>query len=329
MPTSERVLVTGGSGFIGTNLVDAYLREGTEVFSLDIEPPRLSSHRDVWTEGDIRDLRGLTAAVEAFQPTVVMHLGARTDLFGSSLADYDANTLGVTNVVEATRRLDSPPTIVFASSRLVCEITYMPRHDTDFRPTTHYGRSKVEGEQIVRRSCEHAPWVIARPTSIWGPWFGIPYRNFFQAVLSGRYIHPRHRAIRKSFGYVENTVHQLQQLARVPMSDVAGRVFYMGDYEPVEVGEMARAIAETGGARPVRSAPVGLLRVLAGGGDMLQRLGWQSPPLTSFRLNNLLTEMVFDLSPLQAAVGDQPVHWLEGVRRTVRWLQSGPQPAVR
>jgi hypothetical protein len=53
---------------------------------------------------------------------------------------------------------------------------------------------------------------MVRPTSIWGPWFEIPYRTFFDATARGRYLHPRGRKVRKSFGYVGNTVYQLDRL---------------------------------------------------------------------------------------------------------------------
>lgn len=318
----ERVFVTGGSGFIGTSQIAASLAEGTPVANFDKRPPRIPSHRSVWTEGDIRDLKSLTATVLSFEPTIVLHLAARTDLQGKSVSDYSSNVLGVEHLIAATKGLPEPPIVIFASSRLVCEIGYVPRDDTDWRPSTAYGESKVRGEQIVRKQCLHAPWIIVRPTSIWGPWFEAPYRNFFEAVLAGRYMHPRGRKILKSFGYVENSVHQLLQLGRAPTDAITGRVLYLADYEPLELGEFAGAIAREGGASGVRTIPVSMLRLVAGAGDIVHHFGWREPPLTSFRLNNLLTEMVFDLEPMQATTGELPVDWTEGVRRTVRWLQG-------
>jgi nucleoside-diphosphate-sugar epimerase len=322
----ERVLVTGGSGFIGTNLVASYLREQTPVISLDRRPPRIPAHRSVWTQTDVRDLEQLGALLAGFAPTVIVHLAARTDLRGRAASDYDTNTHGVENLITASADISPPPRILFTSSRLVCEIGYLPEHDTDWRPSTPDGSSKVRGEQIVRERCLHAPWVITRPTSIWGPWFGAPYRSFFEAVLAGRYLHPRGQEIRKSFGYVDNTVHQIRQLARAPVELVADRVFYLADYEPLETGAFADAISCAGPRAGVRRVPVGLLRALARGGDIMRRLGWSEPPLTSFRLNNLLSDMVFDLSPVKSVVGDLPVPWREGVQRTVRWLNGSQQP---
>ena len=321
--------MTGASGFIGTTLVAAYLREQTPVLNLDRRPPRVTNQRSVWTKADIRDMKTLTAELVAFQPTVVVHLAARTDLRGRTTSDYTANTLGVENLIAASKEIVPPPRILFTSSRLVCEIGYVPVHDTDWRPSTPYGTSKVKGEQIIRKYCRHAPWVITRPTSIWGPWFGAPYRSFFQAVLGGRYLHPAGREVRKSFGFVDNTVRQLQQLGRAPMDGVVERVFYLADYQPLEIGAFADAIADAGSRPRARRVPVSLLRIIAGSGDVLRRLGWREPPLTSFRLTNLLSDMVFDLSPIESVVGDLPVSWNEGVQRTVSWLTGDRAAATR
>jgi nucleoside-diphosphate-sugar epimerase len=318
--SAERVLITGGSGFIGTNLVSAYLREKIPVMNLDRLPPRNAAHGSLWKKTDMRDLGLLTSTLEAFAPTVIVHLAARTDLRGHSARDYSSNTLGVENLIVASKTLEPAPRIIFTSSRLVCEIGYLPKDDLDWRPSTAYGSSKATGEKLVREHCLHAPWVITRPTSIWGPWFAAPYRNFFDAILRGRYLHPKDRVIRKSFGYVDNTIHQIQQLARAPTDLVSERVFYLADYVPLEVGEFADAVAIAGGRPRVRRVPVPMLRLIAGAGDVLWRFGWSEPPLTSFRLANLLSEMVFDLSAVESVAGSAPVTWADGVRRTVSWL---------
>ncbi len=60
---------------------------------------------------------------------------------------------------------------------------------------------------------------------------------------------------------------------------------------------------------------------------MLKRLGYQTPPMSSFRLNNLLTEMVFDMSLLQEACGSTPHTLEEAVRITCDWMRSDGQGA--
>src|SRR5687767_8372869 len=97
-----RVFITGGSGFIGTNLVNDLLRADAEVLNLDIEPPLDPDHAHVWRRGDVMDRKGLRAAFSAFRPTHVVHLAARTDTVGTHrIADYRTNTEGTANVLAA------------------------------------------------------------------------------------------------------------------------------------------------------------------------------------------------------------------------------------
>src|SRR6266516_8060523 len=90
-----RVLITGGSGFIGTNAVEYFAARGSDVLNLDIRPPRNPAHRAVWRESDIQDHSALRTAVKAFDPHYVIHLAARTDLLETKdIRGYAANYEG-------------------------------------------------------------------------------------------------------------------------------------------------------------------------------------------------------------------------------------------
>jgi nucleoside-diphosphate-sugar epimerase len=318
--SGERVLVTGGSGFIGTNLVAACLRTGITTMNIDPEPPRNQTQRDIWKKIDTLDSSAVAAAVGEFGPTLVFHLGARTDLHGRTPADYAQNIQGVRAIIDACNSASEIRRVIFASSRLVCRIGYQPSRDDDYCPTTPYGQSKVIGEQIVRAADHSYEWMIVRPTSIWGPWFGVPYRDFFDSVARGRYFHVRHRAVKKSFGYVGNTVYQLERLAYA--SKPLRRTIYLGDYPPTDLHEMADLIQRNTHASKIRTISLWPLQIAARTGDILQHAGWSEPPLTTFRLNNLLTEMVYDLDPLREAVGPLPYSLEDGVRETSKWIDQ-------
>lgn len=319
-----RVLVTGGSGFIGTNVCQHLLQAGVLTLNLDRARPRNTAYDTLWKQVDICDSAPLNDAIAGFKPSVVLHLAARTDLDGKTMADYRANTRGVENIIDAALACSSVRRVVFASSRLVCRIGHVPSGETDYCPTTPYGESKVEGETIVRARAASAPWdwVQVRPTSIWGPWFGVPYKLFFDAVARGRYVHPRGLNILKSFGYVGNTVHQLMALINAPAAQIDRKTIYLADYPPIQVGRMAELIrAEVGIARG-REVPLAALKLLATVGDLGKALGWKQPPLTSFRLANLVTPMVYDLAPLQAIAGPLPYDMAAGVKQTVAWMRT-------
>lgn len=326
MSTTTRnpsVLVTGGSGFIGTNLIQYYLDQGAEVVNIDVRPPRNPDHRHVWFDRDILDKNALSELVRSFSPDYVFHLAARTDLNGKSLEDYAANTIGVSNLVEVVNDLPDLRRVIYASSLLVCRLGYQPESYQDYCPPNLYGRSKVIGERIVAdQSRRGAPWVIVRPTSIWGPWFDVPYKRFFSAIQKGRYFHPKGIQIERSYGFVLNTVHQLARLAHSDLDNLVSRILYLADYEPVNLrdwGEMIRSAMKKG---RIRELPVPLLRGIAQFGDLLTFLGYSDPPLTSRRLGNLLTNAVVDLTDLERLCPELPYGTPQGVALTVAWMQQ-------
>jgi nucleoside-diphosphate-sugar epimerase len=327
---AQRIFITGGSGFIGTNLVEHLASSGLAVANFDCLPPRNAAHATYWQKGDIRDCDSLTAAVSQFQPDVILHVAARTDLEGSTIEDYSSNTTGVENMIAAARSLQHLDRIVFFSSMLVCDIHYTPRHDTDYRPTTQYGKSKVLGEELVRAVPPvELPWVLVRPTSIWGPWFGPPYRSFFEAVRAGWFLLPRHYHPRRSYGYVANLVAQVGSITKASPDLVAGRTFYLADYVPLDLSHWANAISRASGRGRVREVPLGLLRLASLAGDVLQTAGYRNPPLTSFRLRNLLSSVVVDTSELARLCPVLPVPPDRGIDLTIEWIEQDLERARR
>jgi nucleoside-diphosphate-sugar epimerase len=317
-----RVLVTGGSGFIGTNVVERFLQRGDAVLSIDIAAPKIDAHRDAYREVDIMDRPSLEKAFGDFRPTVVIHLAARADLQqGKGLEHFAPNIAGVTNIIDTVRVTGGVRRTIFASTRLVFDLGYQPRHETDYHASTLYGISKAKGEDLVRAAGDDlGVWTIVRPTGIWGPWFGEPYRSFFEMVRKGMYVNPSGGPVHKSYGYVENLVHQLQRLTEAQEDLVNGKTFWLADYHPVVVAEWASQIAKALGSRRIRTVPVSFFRVAAAAGDVVGRFGYGFP-MTSFRLNNLTHDMAYDTSATEAVVGPLPFSLEEGTARTIEWLR--------
>jgi len=320
---TPRILVTGGSGFIGTNAVQHWIARGFRVLNLDIKPPQNPEHWGVWTKCDITSIVDLKSAYESFRPHYLLHLAARTDLDErNNLRGYAANIEGVRNIVEIAGRAQELRRAIFASSRMVCRIDYQPRDDEDYAAPNLYGESKVHGERIVRDSRLSCEWLIVRPTSIWGPWFDVPYKQFFLAIRRGRYFNPGDCDAVKSFGFVGNTVRQIERLFEAPSETVNRRTLYLCDYPPLHVRQWAEMIRESWRAARIISLPFSLLRSVAFAGDLLDRAGVKRVPLTSFRLDNLVTDMTYDTGLLEKLCGPLRYDLQEGVRLTVDWLSK-------
>jgi nucleoside-diphosphate-sugar epimerase len=318
-----RILITGGSGFIGTNLVELFLGEGAAVLNLDTRPPRNGAHAPCWRKIDILDAGRLQRAFEDFAPSHLVHMAARTDLAGRSVDDYGANTTGVANIIAAAARQASLRRVLFASSMLVCRVGYRPTGPADYAPSTAYGESKVAGEKLVhgaelRDKC----WALVRPTSIWGPWFAEPYADFFHAVLRRRFVKFGGGGSTKTFGYVGNTALQVRALLHAPERAVHRQTFYLGDKPALRIDDWADAIAELAKVGKPRRVPLSLAKAAAVVGDALQAMGMRAP-LTTFRLTNMTTDNVMDVDPICAIAGNPAFSLEAGVARTLEWLSRG------
>lgn len=316
-----KYLITGGSGFIGTNLITFLLNKGdVDVLSIDMAEPKIKAHRSVWKRVDIRNRQEVLDAVTGFNPDVVIHLAARTDLRGKVIGDYDANMVGVSNLLDALEMVPNLDRAVFAASMYVCIPGYMPKDFDDYAPHTLYGESKVVTEKLIKARNPKYTWSIIRPTSIWGPWFGEPYDKFFRIVIGHSYFHMGKRACKKTYGYIDNTVYQILSIVGAEKEKVNRGVYYLGDYEAYDITEWANEIAKCVGIRIPR-IPYALF-VLAGWfGDLLKAVGVVFP-MTSFRLKNMTTDNVHDLRPIQEIAPHLPVTRKEGNERTVEWINT-------
>ena len=196
---NNKILITGTSGFIGTNIVEYFLKRNYDILAIDINTPKIETHQKVWKNIDIRNFSNLKDEITSFSPDYIIHLAARTDLNGKTLDDYSSNIKGVENLMRVITLLPDLKKIIITSSMLVCHTGYYPKNQFDYSPTTIYGKSKVETERIVWANKPHCDWAIIRPTSIWGPWFGEPYRNFFDMVISHKYFNIGNRGCNKSY----------------------------------------------------------------------------------------------------------------------------------
>lgn len=320
----KRVLVTGCSGFIGGHLMKSLAGDNYESLGLDICAPNAGAAPG-WSFAhcDILDAVKLRGAVTDFAPEVVVHLAARTDIDGQSVAAYSANVEGTRNLVAAVAAAGSVRRVLFASSQLVCRVGYVPLSDTDYCPVNPYGESKVLSESIIRGNMPQTiTWCLLRPTTIWGEGMSRHYQRFLGHLQSGRYFHFGKGPLFKSYGYVGNTVYQIMRFMNIDSGKIHGKTFYLSDYEPLSLTSWINRLAEGLGAAPPRSVPIVLARFLGLGGDIVNRMGLKSFPLNSYRVRNILTEYIFDLAETEKICGALPFTTDQGVSRTVRWFKE-------
>jgi nucleoside-diphosphate-sugar epimerase len=314
-----RILITGGSGFIGTNLVDHFAVLGHTVINLDGNVPRKKEHQVYWRNADLLNAQAVTQIVKEFLPTHVVHLAARTDLNGKQLSDYKVNTLGTNNLLAALAEIQTVQRAIFASSMLVCRPGYIPTGELDFSTATIYGESKKEMELLIRKKNLLYDWLIIRPTSMWGPWFQTPYKDFFDRVIAKRMFNIRNRSCTKTCGFVLNGVVQIEKLLFA--KEVEDKVYYIGDTPPLNVFNWTNDIAAALRYKKPPSFPYYLFKMAAVLGDILKTIGINFP-MSSFRLKNMTTNNILPLDNLYKVTGAGTYSLEEAIQITLNWMKN-------
>jgi UDP-glucose 4-epimerase len=178
-PANTRALVTGGAGFIGSHVVDAYVQAGLDVAIVDNlatgSRANLNAAARLY-EVDIRDGPELDRVIAAERPAIVSHQAAQASVRGSMedpLRDAAINVLGSLNVLEASRKYGVRKLIYAATGgAAVGEPRYLPvDEDHPVEPLSPYGASKHAVEHYVSlyRQTFGLDTTILRYTNIYGP----------------------------------------------------------------------------------------------------------------------------------------------------------------
>jgi nucleoside-diphosphate-sugar epimerase len=182
-------------------------------------------------------------------------------------------------------------------------------------------------EQLTREADLPVCWTIIRPTNIWGPWHLRYRREFWRVLQRGLYVHPGHEPVIRSYGYVNNVVHQIQKIFQAPREAVHGRTIYVGD-RPINLFDWVNGFSRALAGRNVRVVPRGVMRVLARLGDIPTRLTGKPFLINSSRLRSMTTDYATPMEPTFALLGENPFTLEDGIKETAEWIQSYRGPDI-
>jgi len=167
-----KVLVTGGSGFLGINLIRFLRSKGVEeIRVLDIAPFDYPEKTEPWlkfTLGDVRDIPAVEKITEGCD--VVVHCAAALPLY-SEHDIYTTEVDGCRNVLNAARKFSLDRMIQISSTAVYGVPKKHPIHETDpLVGVGPYGQAKINAENICREAMKEGyPVCIIRPKSFIGP----------------------------------------------------------------------------------------------------------------------------------------------------------------
>lgn len=293
------VLITGGAGFIGSNLAHRLVREGARVRILDnfstgqvrfLDSIRHAQNCEI-IRGDLLDPVALATAMKNMD--LVVHLAANADVrYGTHhpRRDLEQNTIGTFHVLEAMRAA-GVRRIAFASTGSIYgepEVFPTPEDAPFPVQTSLYGASKLAGEGLIEAYCEgfdFQAWIF-RFVSILGEHYSHGHVfDFYRKLMANpdelEILGDGHQ--RKSYLYVQDCLDAM--LLAMERADGRVNIFNLGTDEYCEVNDSVRWICEELGVRP-RLRYTGGMRGWVGDSPFIfldirriRSLGW-TPKLT-------------------------------------------------
>ena len=316
-----KVLVTGGTGFLGSHLIDRLLgTPDVEVHALVRSPERA---RRLEGRGDIRFLRGSLLDLPPLPAGlgVVYHLAGVTKA-GKSSDYYTVNRDGTASLLRALARGDASPRLVHVSS-MAADGPSPPgrpgREDDPPRPVSPYGRSKLLAEAEALKWKDRFPLVILRPAAVYGPG-DEDFLDFFRLI--GRGILPLYGRRRKSLSVCAASDAVAAMVLAAGADVASGEVFNVAHPEPATWEELGGTAARILGRKAVRiRVPPWTAYAVCAVSDGLGRLRRRPTALNLSKYRDMLPDAwEADVTKARRVLGfEARVPLEEGLRETLGW----------
>ncbi len=330
MERKQKILVTGGGGFLGKAIVKQLVTRGNHVCSFSRQfYPELESLQVLQIQGDIGNKQKVEQALEGID--TVFHVAAKPGVWGDYRDYFRTNVTGTENVISACKKNSVNQLIYTSSPSVVFDGTDMKGVDESApyaqRFHAHYPKTKAIAEQrVIKAGDEGLKVSILRPHLIWGPG---------DNHLVPRIIKRAKRLIRVGNGknlvdtiYIDNAAyaHILAADSLTKNPQLSGKVYFISQDDPVLLWEMINAILKAAGFEPVKKSMPAKAAWLIG---FFLELIYKSlnkkkePPMTRFVANELATSHWFNITAAKSDLGYKPLISTEaGLERLEQWLKK-------
>lgn len=202
-----KIAMIGASGFVGTRLIDLLKEDKSySIKNIDLVPSHFFN--DITVIGDVRNQEQVDKELKGYDVVVLLAAQHRDDVSPTSLY-YDTNVGGMEVTLRAMEKNGIKRIIFFSSVAVYGLNKENPDENHPADPFNHYGKSKWQAEQVLRKWYEtHADWNIdiIRPTVIFGERNRGNVYNLLKQISSGKFLMVGNGKNRKSMAYVGNIV---------------------------------------------------------------------------------------------------------------------------
>jgi dihydroflavonol-4-reductase len=333
---SDLVLVTGASGFIGHHLTHTLVERGQRVRCLVRGSSEIShlplDHIDL-SYGDILDLESLSHAIEGV--STVYHVAGNIDATNREML-YRVNVDGTRNIATVCAYQPNPPVLILVSSQEAGgpELDGRPRNEQDPpKPITHYGKSKLMGEQAASEFAREVPLTIVRASAVFGEYDRETLNVFKAFQLGGVGLYPLPGAnhlklslihARELAGFLILAANRGER--QIPKDPLGSGIYYSA-YEArptfAELIEMAARALRYERIRIIE-VPIGVVWLAGGLSELWARVSGRSAGIINLDKARAAAAGSWTCSPTKSIhLGFSPEKELpERVQQTALWYQE-------
>jgi len=312
-----KILVTGGSGFIGTRLVGELLRAGHQVTIFD--KAMSSKYPEYTVIGDVRDKNVLIKATASHD--IIYQLAAEhaDDVRPISLY-HDVNVGGAKNLIAAANNA-GVNNIIFTSSNAVYPLNIiMPDEESEVAPFNKYGQSKLEAEKVFKEWAlgdNDRSLIIIRPVVIFGEENRGNVYNLLLQIYTSRFVKVSPGHNKKSMGYVGNIASFLSFCLNL---DKGFYIFNYADKPDITMAELVKitktVLRKKANNRFYIPYPIALV-----GGyifDLLAHISGKNFPISAIRIKKFCADTAVSANRLLETGFKPPYSVRQALERTIK-----------
>lgn len=311
-----KVLVIGGSGFVGSRLLSEVNRANFK----NLDKKQSPFFSDITYVGDIRNFGSIEPYFKGVESVVLLAAEHRDDIYPKSLY-HEVNVNGTRNVLKAMDKY-SIKKIIFTSSVAVYGLNKNnPNEDHPVDPFNHYGKSKWEAEQVIQDWYDRDPQkksiTIIRPTVIFGERNRGNVYNLFRQIVSGKFLMIGKGRNKKSMAYVGNITAFIK--SKIDLANQGFQIFNYVDKPDFSMNELLHQIEISLNRRIPRIRIPFLVGMIIGYGfDFISIITRKKLSVSSIRVKKFCAttqfkseKMLYEFSP--------PFSLQKGLERTLHY----------
>ena len=320
-----KVLVTGASGFTGSNLCRRLVRDGEQVLAFVRATSRTDALEALGVECRVVDIGSRAYVSDNFGGiSAVYHIAATYRVEHADLSEFRRVN------VEATRNLLDAAGTAGVSRFVHCSTVGVqgqiddPPATEEYRvqPADHYQETKHEGEMLAREYAGRGlPVTVVRPVGIYGPG-DTRFLKLVRGIYRGRFVIIGSGETLYHLTYIDDLVEGFVLAGRKP--EAVGEVFTIAGRRYTTLNELVTLIADVlEKPRPKLKIPFAPIFAASVACERVCRTVGVNPPMYPRRVEFFSKDRAFDISKARRLLGYEPrVELEEGIRRTAEWYKT-------